>query len=140
VKRVKDSGGSISGVNIAPVIDVALVLVIVMMMTGTFLNIPNMPVNLPEAVTTETKENNVAVSLGMDGAVSVNADRVDWNALPAALNARLKKEKNLLVIIRADKDVPYARVEALIDVIKNHTLAKRLAVATQQRPPRGPAS
>jgi biopolymer transport protein TolR len=136
MKKTKDSGQAISGVNIAPVIDVALVLVIIMLIATPVMNIPNMAVNLPEAITSESKEKNVSISLAQDGRVSVDEEIVSWETLAPKLNGKLKKDKNLLVIIRADKDVEYSEVERLIDYVKNKSLAKRIAVATKQRPPK----
>lgn len=133
MKKIKESGQPIGGVNIAPVINVAFVLVIVMLMTAPILNIPNMPVDLPEAVTTETKEQNITISLAKDGRVSVDEEIVEWNMLIKKLNAKLKRNKKILVIIRADKNVLYSKVEDLIDIITTRTQARRIAVATMQR-------
>lgn len=133
MKKIKESGQPIGGVNIAPVINVAFVLVIVMLMTAPILNIPNMPVDLPEAVTTETKEQNITVSLAKDGRVSVDEEIVEWDMLTKKLNAKLKRNKKILVIIRADKNVLYSKVENLIDIIKTRTQARKIAIATVQR-------
>lgn len=133
MKRVKETAQAIVGVNIAPVINVSFVLVIVMLMTAPILNIPNLPVNLPEAVTTETKEANITVTLTADGRISVDEKIVSWNGLPAELNKKLKKNKKILVIVRADKDILYSKVEDLIDLLKRKTYAKRIAIATKQR-------
>lgn len=133
MKKIKESGQPIGGVNIAPVINVAFVLVIVMLMTAPILNIPNMPVDLPEAVTTETKEKNITISLAKDGRVSVDEEIVEWDMLTKKLNAKLKINKKILVIIRADKNVLYSKVEDLIEIIKTQTQARRIAIATMQR-------
>lgn len=133
MKKIKESGQPIGGVNIAPVINVAFVLVIVMLMTAPILNIPNMPVDLPEAVTTETKEQNITISLAKDGRVSVDEEIVEWDMLTKKLNAKLKRNKKILVIIRADKNVLYSKVENLIDIIKTRTQARKIAIATMQR-------
>ncbi len=133
MKKVKDSGQAISGVNITPVIDVVLVLLIIFMIATPVLNIPNLPVNLPEAVTSESKEKNISVSLSQDGRVSVDDEVVKREYLIAKLNNKLAKNKDHIVIIRADKDVMYTDVENLIEDIKTHSRAKRIAVATKQR-------
>ena len=133
MKKIKISGQPIGGANIAPVINVAFVLVIVMLMAAPILNIPNMPVDLPEAVTTEAKEANITVSLALDNRVSVDEKIVSWENLPGELNRKLKRNKNIMVIIRADKNALYEKVEYLIDLIKHKTYAKRISVATRQR-------
>jgi biopolymer transport protein ExbD len=136
MKRTKDSGGAVSGINITPIIDVTLVLVIIMLLAAPVMNIPNMDVNLPEAVTTESKEKNISVSMGVDGRVAVDEEIVALEAVPAKVNRKLRHDKNTMVIIRADKNVLYSDVENLIELIKTSSSARRIAVATKQKPPK----
>ena len=51
MKKVRDQGAGISGINITPIIDITLVLLIVMLVAAPVLNIPNMEVPLPDAYT-----------------------------------------------------------------------------------------
>ena len=136
MKRTKDAGGAVSGINITPIIDVTLVLVIIMLVAAPVMNIPNMDVNLPEAVTTESKEKNISVSMGVDGRVAVDEEIVALEAVPAKVNRKLRYDKNTVVIIRADKNVLYSDVENLIELIKTSSNARRIAVATKQKPPK----
>jgi biopolymer transport protein ExbD len=133
VKKTKDTGSAVSGINITPIIDVTLVLVIVMLVTAPVIDIPNINVSLPEAVSTESKEKNVTISLGKDGRVAVGEEIVPWDSVPAKINSRLRQDKNMVVIIRADKDVEYVSVESLIEMVKTKSAAKRIAVATKQK-------
>jgi len=132
MKQIKESAASISGINIAPIINVALVLVLVMLITAPILNIPNLPVKLPEAVTEETKEQNITVSLTEDGQLSVNAEIVTMRKVPGRIRALLRRDKRQLVIVRADKNCWYGDVESLIELIKKQSGARRVAVATIQ--------
>ncbi len=133
MKRVKEQGNSISGINITPIIDITLVLLIIMLVAAPVLNIPNMNVELPEAYTSETKQQNVSVSLGTDLRVAIDENIVPIENLPRLLDAVLKKKPSSIVIIRADKDVDYENVENLIETIKTKTRAKKIAVATKQK-------
>jgi biopolymer transport protein ExbD len=133
VKKTRDQGNSISGLNITPIIDVALVLVIVMLVAAPVMNIPNMDLNLPDAYTSESKEQNISVSMDVNGRLAVDEKMVTPESLPAVLNAKLKKRPKTLVIVRADKDVEYAVVENLMDLLKTRTKTKRVAVATKQK-------
>jgi len=133
VKKVRDQGAGISGINITPIIDITLVLLIVMLVAAPVLNIPNMEVTLPDAYTAETKEKNISVSLGTDLRVAIDEDIVAVGELPRRLDDKLKKKNNPLVIIRADKDVDYEDVENLMEVIKTKTRAKKIAIATRQK-------
>lgn len=136
MKKVRDLSGSggISGINITPIIDITLVLLIIMLVAAPVMNIPNMEVELPEAFTSETKELNISISLGTDLRVAVDENIVPITELPRTLDRQLKLKKNPIVIIRADRSVPYSEVENLMELIKVKTRAKRIAVATKQRP------
>lgn len=136
MKKVRDqsASGGISGINITPIIDITLVLLIIMLVAAPVMNIPNMDVDLPEAFTSETKEKNISVSLGVDLRVAVDENIVPLGELPRTLDRQLKLKKNPVVIVRADRSVPYAEVENLMELIKTKTRAKRIAVATKQRP------
>jgi len=123
----------IVGVNIAPVINVALVLVIVWIITAPILNIPNIPVELPRAVTIEAKERNVTVSLAKDGRVAINTEIVEYKNLVPVLRKMLKRDRDLLVIVRADKNIEYGEVEKILNLLVGRVGAKRMAVATEQR-------
>jgi len=124
---------SIAGINMAPIINVALVLVIILIITAPILSIPNIPVNLPRAVTIETKERNITISYGKDGRLAIDTQVISWKDLVPKLKYRLKENKKALVIIRADKDIPYGEVEKIFDIVIKKAGAKRIAVATEQR-------
>jgi len=130
-KQIEEN--SIAGVNIAPVINVALVLVIILIITAPILSLPNIPVNLPKAVTIEAKERNITLSYGKNGKLAINTELVSWKDLVPKLKYRLKEDKKALVIIRADKDIPFGEVEKILDLVVKKAGAKRIAVATQQR-------
>lgn len=122
----------LSGVNIIPVIDVSLVLLIILLATSPILNMPGFEVKLPKAVTAEGKEKNITISLSLKGELAVNEAKAQNADQVAALVAKdLKADKNFLVIIRADQGVQYGQVEMLMDVAKRAG-AKRIAIATQQ--------
>jgi len=130
-KQIEEN--SIAGINMAPIINVALVLVIILIITAPILSIPNIPVNLPKAVTIEAKERNITVSYGKDGKIAIDTQVVSWKDLIPKLKYRLEENRKALVIIRADKDVPYGEVEKIFDIVIKEAGAKRIAVATEQR-------
>ena len=130
-KQIEEN--SIAGVNMAPIINVALVLVIVLIITAPILSIPSIPVNLPRAVTIEAKEQNITISYSRDGKVAIDTQVISWKDLVPKLKYRLKENSKALVIIRADKDVPYGEIEKIFDIVIKKAGAKRIAVATEQR-------
>ncbi len=134
MKRVNISEEAISGVNIIPVIDVTLVLLVILLLMSPIMNLPNIPVELPEAMTKETKDQNITVSLGSDGSISIDTDIVQWKDLPRALVAKLRDRKeNIVVIVRADKNLPYGNVENFLRTVNRYVGNRAVAIATTQR-------
>jgi len=130
-KQIADD--SIVGIHIAPVINVALILVLILMITAPIISMPNIPVELPKAVTIEAKEQNITISYAKDGRIAINTQVVSWNDLLPRIKYRLRQNRKILVIIRADKDVPYGEVEKILDIVIKQAGAKRIAVATEQK-------
>jgi biopolymer transport protein TolR len=134
IKPTTEELTPLSGVNIIPVIDVSLVLLIILLATSPILNNPGFEVKLPKAVTAESKEKNISLSLSLKGEMAVNEVTVTLDTMAAALQKELAEpgKKNILVIIRADEGVTYGRVEQVMGLAKKAG-ATRIAVATQQK-------
>lgn len=135
MKRVKISDEALSGVNIVPVIGVCLVLLVILIVMSPIMNLPNLDVDLPEALTRETKEQNLTVSLGADGRISLGLKIIeDWTKFPPMLKGALKDEQyDTVVIIRADKNHNYGIVEKLVRLVNRHAGGRPVALATRQR-------
>jgi len=73
----------IAGVNIVPVIDLCLVLLIILMVTSPLLETADIPVKLPQAITIESKERNVAITLATDGRWAFNSEVVPEEKIDA---------------------------------------------------------
>ena len=135
MKKVAVSDTAISGVNIVPVIGVTLVLLVILIVMSPVMNLPNLEVDLPEAVTKEAKDQNITVSLGADGQISVDSQIVEWKDLPRTLRATLKEreDQDVVIIVRADKNLPYGNIERLVRVVNFNAGDKAVALATKQR-------
>jgi biopolymer transport protein ExbD len=121
VKPQTDELVPLAGVNIIPVIDVSLVLLIILLATSPILNLPGFPVKLPKAVTAESKEKNISISLSLKGDLAVNDENVNWDTLVTSLKKQLMGKKDFLVIIRADEGVTYGDVERVMGGTGNGT-------------------
>jgi len=125
----------ITKVNVTPIIDVALVLVIILLVTAPMLAVSDLPVNLPQAQTRESEdERNVSVTLSSSGELAVDETRVTREVLTETLKQKLaqKGNENVLVVVRADSDAPYGVVKELLDDARAAGAA-RVAIATQQK-------
>jgi biopolymer transport protein TolR len=133
MKRVQPTEEAVTTVNVVPIIDVTLVLLVILLVMSPIVNIPNLAVDLPEAMTKETKDQNLTVSLSEGGALSVDNELVDWETLPMKLRAVLKGREDVVIIVRADKNLPYGVVENLIKTVNRYAGKFPVAIATKQR-------
>jgi biopolymer transport protein ExbD len=125
----------ITKVNVTPIIDVALVLVIILLVTAPMLSVSELPVNLPAAHTREAEnERNVSVTIGRHGELALDTRRLAPGTLRAALAERLARpgDSGVLVVVRADRETPFAEVRRTLADARAAG-AKRLAIATRQQ-------
>ena len=121
--------------NMTPLIDVALVLVIILLVTAPLISVADLPVDLPQARTREAEnQRNVSITLGADGRLAVDEPVVTADGLRPALEARLAEPGNqdVLVVVRADSGAPFASVRRLLGEARGAG-ARRIAIATRQR-------
>lgn len=123
----------VGGVNIVPVIDLCLVLLIILMVTSPLLDTADLPVKLPKASTIETKERNLSVTYAPDGRLAINADIIENEAdfIPL-LKKELAPDPAVLVILRVDKESPYISLTELIERCKKAG-ARNISVGTEQK-------
>ena len=127
--------GLISKVNVVPLIDVCLVLVIILLVTAPMMVQSDLPVDLPEARTREAEDEvNVSITLASNGDLAVDDQLVTRATLGATLHSRLaeKGNDNVLVVVRADSNAPYVAVRELLDEARSAG-AQRVAIATRQK-------
>ena len=134
-RRVIGEMDLITKVNVTPIIDVALVLVIILLVTAPLLSVADLPVDLPQARTREAEdERNVSITLSSTGRLAVDDKVVAPEGLGACLRGKLseRENKNVLVVVRADSGAPFEAVRQLLSEAKAAG-ATRIAIATRQR-------
>ncbi|MBU0700589.1 biopolymer transporter ExbD [bacterium] len=123
----------ITKVNVLPLVDVCLVLVIIFMITAPLMMQPVMEVKLPKAVTVEGEEKeNIAITIALNGKIAVNEKELTWEKLPAELTERINHSRDKFVIIRADENASHGEMLKAMRVAKDAG-AKKLTIATEQR-------
>ncbi len=116
--------------DMTPLIDVVLMLVIFFMLTTTFVLAPGIKVDLPKGLSVQhTRETDKVVIIMKDGAVYYQDERVDLATLEAALQQAQQKQPGLRVVIKADKNALHGRVVEVMDMAKSMGIA-RLAITT----------
>jgi len=125
----------ITKVNVTPIIDVALVLVIILLVTAPMMSVSDLPVNLPQARTREAEDQrNVCITISAAGEFAVDDHTVTTTGVEPAVALRLAEPGNhqVLVVVRADKEVPFSTIRRALAEARDAG-ASRLAIATRQR-------
>ena len=130
-----DDDGIISGINVTPLVDVTLVLLVVFMVTAKIIVSQGMPMDLPKAASGEEVQNVFSVELTMDGKTRVDSLAVAGDDSISELAKQAKtKNKEIRAVIRADKKVEHGRVIRVLDLLKQAGVAKiAFAVAPTAR-------
>jgi biopolymer transport protein ExbD len=130
-----DDDDIISGINVTPLVDVTLVLLIVFMVTAKIIVSQGMPMDLPKAASGEEVQNVFSVELTMDGKTRVDSMGVPGDDSISELARQAKaKNKDVRAVIRADKKVEHGRVIRVLDLLKQAGVAKiAFAVAPTAR-------
>ena len=123
---------TISGVNIVPVIDLCLVLLIILMVTSPMLETADIPIRLPVASTIENKERNIAVTYSIGGQLAINTDIIQEEDLIPKLRKLLKEDPDILLILRVDREAPYISLTELISRCKEAG-ARKISIGTEQK-------
>lgn len=131
--RSESAKEMLTEINVTPLVDVCLVLVIIFMITTTAFLQPPFEIILPKAHTAEqTKEENIFVAVAPDGSLAINESRIESQEFGRLIKARLKKSRNKLVIIRADENSLSGSVIDILKIIKAAG-ARRITFGTEQQ-------
>ena len=106
-----------SEINVTPLVDVCLVLLIIFMVVGPML-VTGMPVNLPSSKTGEAIQHQpLQITINADRIVFVGKDVIRQEQLAEELQ-RVRGESNRPVIVRADKTISYGEVVKVLDACR----------------------
>ena len=120
----------VAEINITPLTDVFLVLLIIFMVTTSVIHSQGKEVNLPEAAVADTTPSGVTVTVTERGEIQVDNVTVTAQQLPAVLKARLDKDREKLVILRGDRKVLLGTAVNILDVAQQAG-ARGIALATK---------
>jgi biopolymer transport protein ExbD len=114
-----------SGINVTPLVDIMLVLLIVFMVTAKLIVSQTMPMDLPKAATGGEQQVVFSVSVNDKNEMTVDSKPVktDQELLTLARQARTTHPE-LRAVIRADTALSHGRVVRLMDVLKQGGIAK----------------
>ncbi len=122
--------------NLIPLIDIALTLLIIMMITTTFIRKPGFALKLPEAATRQgNPETPKDMTVGIDSAGDyyLGGRKQTQEELVIALKSAYDQNHEVRVLVKGDRNVPYGKVSVVMDLISQANI-KHINLPTDPKP------
>jgi biopolymer transport protein ExbD len=130
-----EGGGIVAEINITPLTDIFLVLLIIFMVTSTVVDEEGKNIDLPEATESEsTPPKSVTVAIDAEGTIRINDRLVQPGMLAQMMGEELELAEEKIVVLKGDKRVLLGQAVNILDIAQQQG-AKGIALATQQPPP-----
>ena len=114
-----DDSDLVTGINVTPLVDITLVLLIIFMVTATFVSEQGLQVSLPKVATQENAPTPaITVTLGPKGELKIMKKDADLEGLRRQMEVEARLNPAVKVLVKAHKDLSYERVAAVLDAIK----------------------
>ena len=127
-----ETDGIVAEINVTPLTDIFLVLLIIFMVTTTAVHDEGKNIDLPSAeVAEETPPEGVTVEIDRLGVLKVNAETVPEGELSQALEAALALAQDKVVVLKGDQQVLLGQAVNILDLAQKAG-AEGIAIATQQ--------
>jgi biopolymer transport protein ExbD len=124
---------AISDINVVPLVDIILVVLIIFMVTAPMIMKPTINVNLPKAASgDQTAPSKLNIALTADGRINLNGTFADEAAVRERAQDEVAKNPDVQAVISADKDVPHGKVVGLLDVVKTAGV-KKFAISIEKK-------
>ena len=125
---------ALSDINVTPLVDVILVLLIIFMVTAPMMQ-RGVDVRLPRVESaTDAQEERLVVTVARDKRIYLNDQVVDIHLVGEQLAQKSRATGIDFVFLRADREVPYGRVMLVMDAIKKAGIEK-VGMVTEPGPP-----
>ena len=121
---------SLADINITPLVDVVLVLLIIFMVTAPVLQ-SGIELNVPKTRTVkEITEERLVVSINKQQRVFLGNDPVNINEIGARLKQKIRDPQHQAIFVRADEDVPFGAFATVMDAVKSSGITN-VGIVTQ---------
>ena len=125
---------SLAEINVTPLVDVILVLLIIFMVTAPLIE-SGIEVELPQTRMVKTiSEERVTITIDRSERLYVGSDKVNINDLAARLRSLMRDPERQEVFLRADKDVRFGTVAQVIDRLRVNGISKVSVVTKPYEP------
>jgi len=122
-----DDDDLITDINVTPLVDVVLVLLIILMVTATAIVSKTLPVELPNAATSESTPatpRTLGITIDEDGDLFLDREPVSLSELETEVRAARAEDPDVRAILAADGRIRHARVVQIIDLLRRLEVTK----------------
>jgi biopolymer transport protein TolR len=135
---IRDEGAKVnSNINVTPMVDVMLVLLIIFMVITPMLQkdvtVDLAKVNSPEQMTDADKEDSIVVAITRDGGIFLGRDKIEPDQLTNKIKDRIANRVDKRVYVRSDARAKYKNVVEVVDNVRSAGVDD-LGLLTEQRP------
>lgn len=117
--------------NITPMIDIVLLLLIFFMLTSSFINQGAIRIDLPESSHADEKaEEDIVISIDSDQRIFLGTDSVSLDELPVRLKEKIDRTTRKNVVIRGDRNIDFGTAVKIMDITRG-TGAEGMTVVTE---------
>jgi biopolymer transport protein ExbD len=134
-----DNDELITGINVTPLVDITLVLLVILMVTASYVASKTIPLELPKGATAETTPTTLTVSIDKDGQTFLDAVPIAEPALRARIRAAHAADPETRAVIAADGRTTHAHVVHVIDLLRREDVT-RFAINVEPEDLAGPAA
>jgi len=116
----KDSPDEIlSQINVIPLVDISLVLLLIFMVTANYIMSSSLTVDIPQAKHAKTAQQNevVTITISREGPLYLENELVTTTELSTKMQSAYGKNPNLSVILSADKNVSFKNIVKVLDLL-----------------------
>lgn len=109
----------IAGINVTPLVDVVLVLLIILMVASTYIVAQTLKIQLPRSRSTDgVAEQPLTLIVTRTGAMRLDEQAVDEGQATERIKAAVAQDPERALVVSADKDTPHGTVVHVLDIAK----------------------
>lgn len=120
----QDNDELITAINVTPLVDIVLVLLIILMVTASYIVSKSIPMDLPKSATGEATPTTLSVSIDKEGKLYLDAEQITVESLRLKVRAARQKDHDARAVIAADGRISHAQVVSVIDLLRQEQIAK----------------
>jgi biopolymer transport protein ExbD len=115
----------ITSINVTPLVDIVLVLLIILMVTASYIVSKSIPMDLPDAASgDEGPPRQLTISIDPQGQLYLDAEPTTWEGLEQAARRFARSEREPRAVIAADRNISHGQFIRVVDVLRTSGITR----------------